>query len=134
MDEEGESGAGPGPGGSAPVSRSPSTADLHEYRDRVAAAVRRNCPTWMRAQVDDIAQNVLLKLLKVIDRSEGNRSFSAVYLEKSAHGAVVDEIRRVCRRREEPLVREEMVERIRRLGLSPLKGREVQLTGERQRG
>jgi RNA polymerase sigma-70 factor (ECF subfamily) len=55
----------------------------------------------MREHVDDIAQNVLLKLLRAIEKSEGKRTYSTVYLEKSAHGAVVDEIRRVYRRREE---------------------------------
>jgi RNA polymerase sigma-70 factor (ECF subfamily) len=57
----------------------------------------------MRGQVEDITQNVLLKLLRLVERSEGDRTFSTVYLEKSAHGAVVDEIRRVYRRREESM-------------------------------
>lgn len=68
---------------------------------RVSSAVRRSCPAWLAGQVEDIAQNVLMKLLKTQNSSEGNRSFSAVYLEKSAYGAVVDEIRRVSRRRED---------------------------------
>lgn len=85
--------------------------DLVELRDRVAAAVRRNCPSWMRAEVEDLAQNVLLKLLRARERSEGGRSFSTLYLEKSAHGAVVDEIRRVCRRREDAGDQDEVLAR-----------------------
>ena len=34
---------------------------------------------------------------------EGNPSFSSIYLAKAAHGAVVDELRRLGRLREEPL-------------------------------
>jgi RNA polymerase sigma-70 factor (ECF subfamily) len=66
----------------------------------------------MKGQVEDIVQDVLVKLLRAVRKSEGNRSFSAVYLEKSAHGAVVDEIRRVCRRREDSVSSEETVARI----------------------
>jgi RNA polymerase sigma-70 factor (ECF subfamily) len=65
----------------------------------------------MRDEVEDISQNVLLKLLRTIERSGGSGSFSAVYLEKSAHGAVVDEIRRVCRRREGSQDQEEILAR-----------------------
>jgi RNA polymerase sigma-70 factor (ECF subfamily) len=73
----------------------------------------------MREQVEDIAQNVVLKLLRAIERSEGGRSFSSVYLDKAAHGAVVDEIRRVCRRREESLGPEESIETVPAAGGDP---------------
>jgi RNA polymerase sigma-70 factor (ECF subfamily) len=82
-----------------PIESEPS-GDLSR---RVAAAVRRHCPGWLSAQADDIVQNVLLKLLKSLKKSDGNRTFSSVYLEKSVSGAVVDEIRRACRRRENPM-------------------------------
>jgi RNA polymerase sigma-70 factor (ECF subfamily) len=67
---------------------------------RVATAVRRHCPAWLASQTDDIAQNVLLKLIKYREKHDGKPTFSSVYVEKAASGAVVDEIRRACRRRE----------------------------------
>jgi RNA polymerase sigma-70 factor (ECF subfamily) len=72
-------------------------------RRRVVSAVRRHCPPRLAGEAEDIAQNVLLKLLKSVRKSAGKKSFSSVYLEKSACGAVVDEIRRACRRRETPV-------------------------------
>jgi RNA polymerase sigma-70 factor (ECF subfamily) len=78
---------------------------------RVASAVRRRCPRWLSEQADDIAQNVLLKLLKSLNNTDGDRTFSSVYLEKSVSGAVVDEIRRACRRREDPIGNGAVMER-----------------------
>jgi len=72
-------------------------------RRRVVSAVRRHCPPRLAGEAEDIAQNVLVKLLKSAKKSAGNKTFSSVYLEKSACGAVVDEIRRACRRREDPV-------------------------------
>jgi RNA polymerase sigma-70 factor (ECF subfamily) len=84
--------------------------------------VRRHCPARLAGQADDIVQNVLLKLLKSIRESAGNRTFSSVYLEKSASGAVVDEIRRACRRREEPLANGETLGRFASGRASPESG------------
>jgi len=77
--------------------------DLGDLRQRVARAVRRHCPAWLAAQAEDIVQNAILRLLRTLEKSDGNRTFSSVYLEKSVSGAVVDEIRRACRRREDPV-------------------------------
>jgi RNA polymerase sigma-70 factor (ECF subfamily) len=69
-------------------------------RRRVVSAVRRNCPPWLAGHAEDIVQNVLIKLLRSSRKSEEEKTFSSVYLEKAVYGSVVDEIRRVCRRRE----------------------------------
>jgi RNA polymerase sigma-70 factor (ECF subfamily) len=79
------------------------SSQFEDLRLRVVSAVRRHCPAWLASQVEDIAQNVLVKLLKARRKSDGKKTFSSVYLEKSVCGAVVDEIRRACRRREEPV-------------------------------
>jgi RNA polymerase sigma-70 factor (ECF subfamily) len=92
---------------------------VDDLRRRVVAAVRRNCPPWLAAQAEDIVQNVLLKLLKTSRKSEGEKRFSAVYLEKSVYGAVVDEIRRACRRKERPVEDEQVIEQITAPGESP---------------
>jgi RNA polymerase sigma-70 factor (ECF subfamily) len=89
----------PGPQNGEPVPRA-AAQDDEVLRRRVSAAVRRACPGWLGHQAEDIVQNVLIKLLKSSRKSEGTKTFSPVYLEKSVYGAVVDEIRRACRRRE----------------------------------
>ncbi len=74
------------------------------------AAVRRQCPFWLAGQADDIVQNAVLRLLGKWNRGDGIATFSSVYLEKSVSGAVVDEIRRLARRRERPLENRETLD------------------------
>lgn len=96
--------------------------EFDELRRRVAAAVRRQCPRWLAAQADDIVQNAMLKLHRAVEKSDGNRTFSSVYLEKSVCGAVVDEIRRACRRREDPVQHEQQLDGIAGVGENPERG------------
>jgi RNA polymerase sigma-70 factor (ECF subfamily) len=103
MGQDGDPEPGAGPSGSGAIETDPPAEEFDDLRRRVTAAVRRHCPPRLAGQADDIVQNVLLKLLKVVRNSAGNRTFSSVYLEKSVCGAVVDEIRRACRRREDPV-------------------------------
>jgi len=77
---------------------------------RVSSAVRKSCPPYLANQAEDIAQNVLLQLLKKIKKNEGNPTFSSMYLLKAAHGATVDEIRRRSRRKEQMGLGETMME------------------------
>jgi RNA polymerase sigma-70 factor (ECF subfamily) len=56
----------------------------------------------MATHAEDLVQEVMVRLLGYLRRDEGNRTFSSIYLEKAAHGALVDEIRRRQRRREDP--------------------------------
>ena len=55
MDGEGEPDSRSGGAGPRPVAAVPAAAQLEELRGRVAAAVRRNCPSWMREQVEGSA-------------------------------------------------------------------------------
>jgi RNA polymerase sigma-70 factor (ECF subfamily) len=73
----------------------------------------------MRDQADDIAQNAMIQLLRMLEKSEGNPRFSSMYLAKAAHGATVDEIRRRCRRKENLGDDEGTVERASSRGPSP---------------
>lgn len=77
---------------------------------RVRVAVRKSCPPYLAAQAEDIAQEVLIQLLRKLRSTEGNVEFSSIYLMKAAHGATVDEIRRRSRRREQTGWEQEMVE------------------------
>lgn len=85
-----------------------SRDDVEALRSRVVRAVRRACPPWLRNRAEDIVQNVLIQLLA--KRCETNPSFSAIYLEKAAYGATVDEIRRLSRTKENPVADEELIE------------------------
>jgi RNA polymerase sigma-70 factor (ECF subfamily) len=77
---------------------------------RVRAAVRRSCPPYLAAQAEDIAQEVLMQLLRKLEATEGKADFSSIYLLKAAHGATVDEIRRRSRCREHTGREDEMLE------------------------
>jgi len=77
---------------------------------KVRSAVRSCCPHYLAGQAEDVAQEVLLQLIKKVERGEGKRGFSSMYLLKAAHGATVDEIRRRSRRQEVPVSEDEMNE------------------------
>ena len=66
----------------------------------IARAVRRQCPWWLSDHAQDIAQAALIKVMTSAKNREGERTLSSFYLYRLAHSAVVDEIRRLRRRRE----------------------------------
>lgn len=90
-----------GPPPPAPTFSDPFDTDaVDRLRRRILRAVRRSCPAWLTPRVEDIAQNALTQLVARLRKSETNPGFSAMYVEKAAYGATVDEIRRYSRRRE----------------------------------
>jgi RNA polymerase sigma-70 factor (ECF subfamily) len=72
-------------------------------RAAMVRAVRRQCPAWLSADVEDIAQMAVAKVMAADKGGEGNPPLPASYLYKVAHSALVDEIRRRRRRHEEAL-------------------------------
>lgn len=76
----------------------------HQGWDTLAAAlaraVRRQCPSWLAADADDIAQQALSKVMQSDKVGEGKPPLTPFYLYRVAHSALVDEIRRRRRRRE----------------------------------
>jgi RNA polymerase sigma-70 factor (ECF subfamily) len=85
----------------------PSPAETARILDQVARSVDRVCPRWLAASRDDIVQASLLRVLEIRRRSEQNDGPPASYLWKVAYTATVDEIRRLRRRREDPLPAED---------------------------
>lgn len=77
-------------------------ADVTAYADlkpRLERAAGRVAPPWLRDQLDDLVQMALVKLMrsgKVDEEDVLNES----YLHRVMHSVVVDEIRRVKRRKE----------------------------------
>lgn len=75
---------------------------LEEIRRRLSRAVARVCPRWLAAQSEDIVQTAMVRVLDAARRrGEGIPDLSSLYVEKTAYSAMVDEIRRHRRRREE---------------------------------
>ena len=81
--------------------------DYAELRAELARAVRSICPRWLADRWDDLVQTALLKIMELRRRSEQERELSSFYLKRVAYSALVDEIRRLQRRRESPLQDEE---------------------------
>lgn len=69
-------------------------------RLRMLRAVRRICPPWLADDADDLVQEAMLRVMQLETRSNGVLRVTNAYINKVAHSALVDEIRRRRRRRE----------------------------------
>jgi RNA polymerase sigma-70 factor (ECF subfamily) len=87
--------------------------DVAELRQDLVRVVSRVCPPWLSAQRDDLVQSALMRVMHVLDsrsaEGEDNSPLASSYLYRVAHSALVDEIRRVRRRRETDLADEAAV-------------------------
>ncbi len=98
------SGAQPPPGGPAPGL---SEIQWTQLRDQLERSVGRVCPAWLNDRRDDLVQVAMMRVMAVLKKSEWNRELGSSYLSRVAYSALVDEIRRLRRRREIPLTDEE---------------------------
>lgn len=80
--------------------------DYAALRRDLAETLRRACPYWLGDRRDDLVQASLMRVMEVHRKSEGKRELSSYYLRRVAHSVLVDEIRRVRRRREVSLEEE----------------------------
>jgi RNA polymerase sigma-70 factor (ECF subfamily) len=87
-----------------------STADLEKIRATLAVAVHQVCPYWLASDAEDITQEAMIKVLRILKRNEGKDDFSSSYLWRVAYSATIDEIRRRRRRREVSMDAETMTE------------------------
>jgi RNA polymerase sigma-70 factor, ECF subfamily len=91
------------------MAESPPTVDVAALRLDLARAVARVCPGWLAADRDDLVQAALMRVLRRLDAAppdverEGKAPVAASYLHKVAYSVLIDEIRRVRRRRETSL-------------------------------
>ena len=65
--------------------------------------MRAVCPHWLRDRTDDIVQNAVIRVLRLLEQSEGKRELAPSYLWKVAYTAMIDEVRRVHPERYESL-------------------------------
>ena len=81
--------------------------DVTALRQDLSRAVARVCPSWLATQSDDLVQAAVMRVMQRFGSgrpgSEGDRPLTSSYLYKVAHSVLVDEIRRVRRRRETDL-------------------------------
>jgi RNA polymerase sigma-70 factor (ECF subfamily) len=80
----------------------PSDDELQRFRQDLARALRRACPSWLDSRRDDLLQLAMLRVTSVLKREE-NVTLSTSYLYRVAHAVVVDEMRRSQWKREQPL-------------------------------
>lgn len=72
-------------------------------RAELVRAVRRVCPGWLADRRDDLVQVALLRVIEIERRGEGARELAPAYLARTAYCVLIDEIRKLRRRREVPL-------------------------------
>ena len=74
-----------------------------QLRAAVARAVRRVCPRWLADDADDLTQIATTRVLARMSQASADVAFTPGYLYRAVHSALVDEIRRRRRLREEPI-------------------------------
>ncbi|ANM29838.1 hypothetical protein ABI59_09995 [Acidobacteria bacterium Mor1] len=84
-----------------PRTPSEKSLDFEAIRGEVVRAVRAHCPPSMVPQADDLAQEVLVRLLERQKKGEVPEVRHASYWRRAAYNALIDELRRRRRRREE---------------------------------
>jgi RNA polymerase sigma-70 factor (ECF subfamily) len=81
--------------------------DYVALRRHLVRAVARVCPHWLGDKRDDLVQAALLRVMHILDTrppsGEGKHEVATSYLCKVAYSVLVDELRRVRRRRETEL-------------------------------
>jgi RNA polymerase sigma-70 factor (ECF subfamily) len=86
------------------VSTSTEPVDYSRLRKDLATVVVKICPGWLSDQRDDLVQAAVMRVMQIVGNKnrdgEGNSALRASYLYKVAYSALVDEIRRIRRRRE----------------------------------
>jgi RNA polymerase sigma-70 factor (ECF subfamily) len=80
-----------------------ATSDYERLRIQLSRAVARVCPRMLSDRREDLVQDCVLRVMDLTKKSEGERVLSPSYLYKVAYSALIDEIRRIRRRREAPL-------------------------------
>ena len=104
------------------MSSARQSIDYEKLRQDFVRAVARLCPGWLSNQRDDLVQGAVMRVMHILTKKpqtgEGEPSVSASYIHRVAYSALVDEIRRVTRRRETDLA-DESVDRIAIATLAP---------------
>jgi RNA polymerase sigma-70 factor (ECF subfamily) len=91
----------------APEAGVAESVDYVALRRHLVRAVSRVCPHWLADKRDDLVQSALLRVMHIVETrslpGEGTPAVSTSYLYKVAYSVLVDELRRLRRRRETDL-------------------------------
>ena len=89
------------------MSTATTSIDFSKLRQDLARAVARVCPGWLANERDDLVQAAAMRVMQAVEKKshsgEGDLPLKSSYLYKIAYSVLVDEIRRVRRRRETDL-------------------------------
>lgn len=77
-----------------------SEEDAARLRQALEAAVATLCPPSLADRREDLVQEALVKVTRIVGRSGPERELNATYLWRTAYCALVDELRRLRRRNE----------------------------------
>ncbi len=69
-------------------------AELEELRLRLVRLVAKRCPHWSPLQREDVVQEALIKVERVLTRRAPDDPLPTAYLARCAHTAICDELRR----------------------------------------
>jgi len=78
-----------------------SSFSAEQLHARLTEAVRRICPAWLRPHADDLVGSAISRILAAQQSREGNWKVTAFYIQRAAYSALIDEIRRRRRSRED---------------------------------
>lgn len=112
----------------SPAGSGVPTGDYERLRAHLSRAVSRVCPRLFSDRREDLVQDCLLRVMDVVKKSEGQARLTSSYLYKVAYSVLIDEIRRVRRRRETPLEEDGEPGRVEALTVNPedaASGREI---------
>ena len=105
-----------------------SSGQYGKLREQLKRALTSICPRDMAAHIDDLVQDAVLRVMNRKRQNEGDAQFNSSYIRRVAYSALVDEIRRIRRRREESVEREASAEPLRSGSPNPERmaaGREI---------
>lgn len=74
--------------------------DYSKLRADLSKAVAHVCPSWLSDRRDDLVQAAVMRVMEILRKSEGDRELTSSYLYRVAYSTLIDEIRKVRRRRE----------------------------------
>ena len=84
----------------------PEATDYAALRRQLVRVVAKICPSWLSSDRDDLVQAAVMRVMQRVAPTVGTERSTAPpasYIFKVAYSALVDEIRRVRRRRETDL-------------------------------
>lgn len=73
-----------------------------EFYAIMRRAIQRQCPAWMRPDIDDLVQQSALKLLQRAAKRPDSEKLSPTFLYRVAYSVIIDEVRRRRVRHRQP--------------------------------